>query len=173
MSDSWKIYYARVHILVDGVRSQNFQELEYSWVLQIHKIWASNSIWKLVNVHTLKILNSPSKKYILIFIWKICIIWYHLYHLRAIIKKLEFSVFWLCILKLFCWFLFRFVEMVADGWRLICDNRLHLKDLSSYIICIIHVRSSKVEVFFKCFFYVFSFFLSTQKSLKGHPVSRV
>ena len=66
------------------------------------------------------------------FIWKICIIWYHLHHLRAIIKKLEFSVFWLCILKLFCWFLFRFVEMIADDWkdwRLICDNRIHLKDL--------------------------------------------
>ena len=57
---------------------------------------------------------------------------YHLHHLRAIIKKLEFSVFWLCILKLFCWFLFRFVEMIADDWkdwRLICDNRIHLKDL--------------------------------------------
>ena len=84
------------------------------------------------------------------FIWKICIIWYHL---RAIIQKLEFSLFWLCILKLFCWFLFRFVEMIADDWRLICDNRIHLKDLSSYIICIIHVRSIKVEVF-----YVFSMY---------------
>jgi len=57
---------------------------------------------------------------------------YHLHHLRAIIQKLEFSLFWLCILKLFCWFLFRFVEMIADDWkdwRLICDNRIHLKDL--------------------------------------------
>ena len=136
------------------------------------------------------------------FIWKICII-------CIIIQKLEFSVVVLCIINLFCWFLFRFVEMIADDWkdwRLICDNRLYLKDLyhlvpsaSStcdhpkvgvfsflimyfktvlfrfvkkiadhwkdwrlicddriiwkiyHIICIIHVRSSKVEVF-----YVFS-----------------
>ena len=56
----------------------------------------------------------------------------HLHHPHVIIQKLEFSDFLLCILKLFCWFLFRFVEMIADDWkdwRLICDNRIHLKDL--------------------------------------------
>ena len=35
IGDSWKFYHVRVHILVDGVWSCNFQELKYSWVLQI------------------------------------------------------------------------------------------------------------------------------------------
>ena len=58
--------------------------------------------------------------------------------------KLKFSMFFLCIFKLFCWFLW-------DDWKDFAI-RLHLKRF--------------------CTIFVF-IFLSTQKSLKGHPVSRV
>ena len=48
--DFWKND-VRVHILLLGVWSWNFQELKTSWVLQNCKVSASNSHWKYANSH--------------------------------------------------------------------------------------------------------------------------
>ena len=76
---------------------------------------------------------------------------------RAITQKLEFTVFLLCIVKLFCWFWFRFfrwlqmIEKIEDWFAIIgfiwkiCIILYHLHHLRAII--------KKVEVF--CFLVVY------------------
>ena len=96
----------------------------------------------------LQMIKKIEDWFAIIFIWKICIIY-------IIIQKLEFSVYVVVYFRaVLLVFVSYFVEMIVDDWRdwrLICDNRLYLKDLYHFFI----------------FFYIY------QKVLKGYPVSRV